>query len=270
MFEGKNVYTCSSLIWSQGEKPVIIENVEMWWIVQKIMAQAFGQSQSLPSPYSLSLPLMHSYTNAVSILAGCCLYNDPIFPDWQGALGFVCHTRRREAVWVQVDHPCTHSHTHTHSEPLYHIMESSHRLPVSTEAFDYQGTGCSLCCTWKMNESKTAHCKLRQRNYVVQTGTAWNIFNFHFYLCFPLLFVVNTRKEHLKIKPLHICWLSSCNFCQESSREHKFSTANFLPHWRCDFTLNFQLAAFTLAIHHSPERLSLLATWCSSDALWSI
>lgn len=74
--------------------------------------------------------------------------------------------------------------------------------------------------------------------------------------CFsaPCLWLILHKKKREK---LYMCRLSSCYFSRESSREHKFNTANFLPHWQCDFTLNFQLAAFTLAIHHSPERLSL-------------
>lgn len=77
----------------------------------------------------LSLSRMHSHTNVVSIMAGCCLYNDPIFPDWRGAIGFVCHTKRGSA---STSGSPLHTHAHTHPNPS--IMASSHRLPVSTEA----------------------------------------------------------------------------------------------------------------------------------------
>ena len=77
---------------------------------------------------SLSPSLMHSPTNVVSIMAGCCLYNDPIFPDWRGAICFVCHTKRRETVWVQADHPTTHTHTHTNTNTRRTLL--SWRPPI--------------------------------------------------------------------------------------------------------------------------------------------
>lgn len=65
--------------------------------------------------FLLALTVCHpcTHANAVSIMTGCCLYSDPIFPDRRGAICFVCHTKRGNAMWVQVDHPSTHTHIHT-------------------------------------------------------------------------------------------------------------------------------------------------------------
>lgn len=74
----------------------------------------------------LTLFVCHSctHTYVVSIMAGWCSYNDLIFPDRKGAISFVCHTKRREAAWVQVDHLPLQTYPST--------MVSSHRLPMST------------------------------------------------------------------------------------------------------------------------------------------
>lgn len=111
---------------------------------------------SVYSPYSLSVSLIHSHTSVVSIMAAWCLYNDLIFPDRKAAIGFVCHTKRREAAWVQVDHPALHAHP---PKPL-----SSHRLPMSTEALINRGRALALCGSW--TKAELQFCWRWQWNYV--------------------------------------------------------------------------------------------------------
>lgn len=145
-------------------------------------------------------------------MAGGCLYNDHIFPDWRGAIGFVCHTKRREAVWVQVDH--THKHTLNPS-----IMASSYRLPVSTEALINWGQAVAFVLLgqkrsymvnfyWRQHAASCSSGIMRYRlaqhesckkniwfEYIKSVFISTLLLSF-----FRSLFVINTRKETFKKK----------------------------------------------------------------------
>lgn len=53
-----------------------------------------------------------THTDAVSIMAGCCLYSDPIFPDRRRAICFVCHTKRKCGASASGSPLNTNSETH--------------------------------------------------------------------------------------------------------------------------------------------------------------
>ena len=75
------------------------------------------------------LSLMHSHTNVVSIIAGCCLFNDPIFPD-RRVLSALSVTQReeRQREYNRITPP-THTHTHTHSHTHTHTHAPQALLP---------------------------------------------------------------------------------------------------------------------------------------------
>ncbi len=141
-------------------------------------------------------------------MAGCCLYNDPIFPDWRGAIGFVCHTKRREAVRVQVDPPPS-AHT-----PNPSIMASSHRLPVSTEALINQGQALAFVSREQKRRCVVNFCA-PQVAAVKLCGTDWhsmkavkrisdfntaNHFQFSLQPCCPCLWLILRKKYWRKKK----------------------------------------------------------------------
>lgn len=166
-----------------------------------------------PSPHTLSVCHSCTHTNVVSIMAGWCSYNDLIFPDRKGAISFVCHTKRREAAWVQVDHLPLNTYHYT--------MVSSHRLPMSTEALINRGQALVFCINWTKVEFcgelllkmtlQVAAVKLCCKNWHSMKALKW-IFDFNtsnlflvllstLLLCFfRSLFVINTPKEMLKKK----------------------------------------------------------------------
>lgn len=152
------------------------------------------------------------------------------------------------------------------------------RLPVSTEALINWGQARAfvslgqkqrymvnfywrwLAASWgsEMMFLSLEQYKSTDKNIWFQYIKSFSIFLSALLLCFsaPCLLLILQKKHK---KKSYMCRHSSCSFSWESFREHKLNTANFLSYWQRDFTLNFQLAAFTSAISHSPERLSLSA-----------
>lgn len=163
------------------------------------------------------------------------------------------------------------------------------RLPVSTEALINWGQARAfvslgqkqrymvnfywrwLAASWgsEMMRLSLEQYKSTDKNIWFQYIKSFSIFLSALLLCFsaPCLLLILQKKHK---KKSYMCRHSSCSFSWESFREHKLNAANFLSYWQRDFTLNFQLAAFTSAISHSPERLSLSAARCTSAAPWSI
>lgn len=84
------------------------------------------------SSFFMPLAVCHPYTHTdtVSIMAGCCLHSDPIFSDRRRTICFVCHTKRGNAVQVQVDQ---HS-TQTQNTSDASIGMFSNRLLMSTQS----------------------------------------------------------------------------------------------------------------------------------------
>ena len=150
-------------------------------------------------------------------MAGCCLYNDPIFPDWRGAICFVCHTKRREAVWVQADHPTTHTHTNTNTRrtllswrpPIDFLCQQTLWL-TGGQALAFVSLGQKQQHQWriplKRGTLRVKLCRMEQRGVKalrrIFDFNTWNLF-FNFplnpaALFFCALFVINTLKDTIK------------------------------------------------------------------------